>query len=152
MEQVLPDEAPDNPDTDPILEAVALQQAGDSRGAYRILMDLLAADLRCLDAHAHLGNLAFPHNPDMAVRSYDVGVKIGELCLGTDFTGLIPWGLIDNRPFLRCLHGYGLCLWRFGRLKDVEKVFMRMLMLNPTDNQGARFNLSDAKKGNAWHE
>ena len=152
MEQVLPGEDPDNPDTDPILDAVALQQASDSRGAYRILMDLLAADLRCLDAHAHLGNLAFPHNPDMAVRSYDVGVKIGELCLGTDFTGLIPWGLTDNRPFLRCLHGYGLCLWRFGRLKDAEKVFMRMLMLNPTDNQGARFNLSDAKKGNAWHE
>lgn len=152
MEQVLPGEDPDNPDTDPILEAVALQQAGDFRGAYRILMDLLAADLRCLDAHAHLGNLAFPHNPDMAVRSYDVGVKIGELCLGTDFTGLIPWGLTDNRPFLRCLHGYGLCLWRFGRLKDAEKVFTRMLMLNPTDNQGARFNLSDAKKGNAWHE
>jgi hypothetical protein len=152
MEQVLPGEDPDNPDTDPILEAVALQQAGDSRGAYRMLMDLLAADLRCLDAHAHLGNLAFPHNPDLAVRFYDVGVKIGELCLGTDFTGLIPWELTDNRPFLRCLHGYGLCLWRFGRLRDAEKVFTRMLMLNPTDNQGVRFNLSDAKKGNAWHE
>lgn len=44
MEQILPGEDPDNPDTDPILDAVALQQAGDSRGAYRILMDLLAAD------------------------------------------------------------------------------------------------------------
>jgi hypothetical protein len=152
MEQVLPGEDPDNPDTDPILDTVALTEAGDHSGARRILMNLLTTDLRCLDAHAHLGNLAFPHDPDMAVRSYDVGVRIGELSLGTDFTGLLPWACTDNRPFLRCLHGYGLCLWRFGRLRDAEKVFTRMLWLNPTDNQGARFNLSDVKEGKAWHE
>jgi hypothetical protein len=27
-----------------------------------------------------------------------------------------------------------------------------MLWLNPTDNQGARFNLHDVKEGKAWHE
>lgn len=117
-----------------------------------MLMDVLAADLRCLDAHAHLGSFAFPRDPDTAVRHYDIGVKIGELSLGKDFGGLLPWGCIDNRPFLRCLHGYGLCLWRFGRMRDAEKVFTRMLWLNPTDNQGARFNLYDVKEGKAWHE
>jgi hypothetical protein len=115
-------------------------------------MDVLAADLRCLDAHAHFGNFAFHRDPDTAVRHYDIGVKIGELSLGKDFNGLLPWGCIDNRPFLRCLHGYGLCLWRFGRMRDAEKVFTRMLWLNPTDNQGARFNLYDVKEGKAWHE
>lgn len=152
MEQVLPGEDPDNPDTDPILEAVELKQAGDNKNARRMLMDMLASDLRCLDAHAHLGNFAFPRNPDMAVRHYDMGVKIGELSLGKDFTGLLPWGCFDNRPFLRCLFGYGLCLWRFARLRDAEKVFTRMLWLNPTDNQGARLNLSDVKQGKTWHE
>jgi len=152
MEQVLPGEDPGNPDTDPILEAVDLNEAGDHHGARRILMDLLSADLRCLDAHAHLGNIAFPHDPDMAVRSYDMGVRIGELSLSKDFDGLLPWGCIGNRPFLRCLSGYGLCLWRFGRLRDAEKVFTRMLWLNPTDNQGARFNLDEVKAGWAWHE
>ena len=152
MEQVLPGEDPDNPDTDPILEAVDLNEAGDHHGARRMLMDLLSADLRCLDAHAHLGNIAFPHDPDMAVRSYDMGVRIGELSLGKEFDGLLPWGCIDNRPFLRCLSGYGLCLWRFGRLRDAERVFTHMLWLNPTDNQGARFNLDEVKTGRAWHE
>jgi len=152
MEQVLPGEDPDNPDTDPILDAVDLNEVGDSHGARRALMNLLAADLRCLDAHAHLGNLAFPRDPDMAVRSYDMGVRIGEISLGTDFDGLLPWGYIDNRPFLRCLHGYGLCLWRFGRLRDAERVFTRMLWLNPTDNQGVRFKLYEVKEGRAWHE
>lgn len=150
MEQVLPGEDPDNPDTDPILEAVELKEAGDGRGARRMLMNVLAVDLRCLDAHAHLGNFAFDRDPDTAIRYYDVGVRIGELSLGKDFNGLLPWGCTDNRPFLRCLHGYGLCLWRFGRLRDAEKVFTRMLWLNPTDNQGVRSELYDVKQGEVW--
>lgn len=152
MEQVLPGEDPDNPDTDPILEAVDLYQAGDYRKADRMLMDTLAADLRCLDAHAHLGNFAFPRDPNTAIRHYDIGVKIGELSLGKDFKWLLPWGCLNNRPFLRCLSGYGLCLWRFGRLREAEKVFARMLWLNPTDNQGARFNLYNVKEGKVWQE
>jgi hypothetical protein len=152
MEQVLPGEDPDNPDTDPILEAVDMKEMGNPRKARNILMDVLKADLRCLDAHAHLGNFAFPRDPDTAVRHYDIGVKIGELSLGKDFGGLLPWGCVDNRPFLRCLHGYGLCLWRFGRMRDAEKVFTRILWLNPTDNQGARFNLYNVKEGKVWHE
>jgi hypothetical protein len=152
MEQVLPGEDPDNPDTDPILEAVDLKEAGDGRGARRMLMNVLAVDLRCLDAHAHLGNFAFDRDPDTAIRYYDIGVRIGELSLGKDFNGLLPWGCTDNRPFLRCLHGYGLCLWRFGRLREAEKVFTRMLWLNPTDNQGVRSELYDVKEGQAWHD
>jgi tetratricopeptide (TPR) repeat protein len=152
MEQVLPGENPNDPDTDPILEAVEWREAGDSLGAYRNLMNLLAADLRCLDAHAHLGNFVFNHSPEKAIRHYEVGVWIGELSLGVGFNGVLPWGHIDNRPFLRCMHGYGLCLWRLGRFKEAEEIFTRMLWLNPTDNQGVRFLLGDLREGKVWHE
>jgi len=152
MEQVLPGENPDDPNTDPILEAVELKEAGDSRGAHRILMNLLAADLRCLDAHAHLGNFVFDHSPEKAIRHYEVGVGIGELSLGESFNGVLHWGHINNRPFLRCMHGYGLCLGRLGRLKEAEEVFTRMLWLNPSDNQGARFLLSELREGKVWHQ
>jgi hypothetical protein len=152
MAQVIPGENPDDPDTDPILEAVDLKEAGDSPGARRILMKLLAEDLRCLDAHAHLGNLIFNHDPDMAIRYYDMGVKIAELSLGKDFTGVLPWACTDNRPFLRCLHGYGLCLWRFNRFRDAEKLFTRMLWLNPTDNQGVRGELDEVKRREVWDD
>jgi hypothetical protein len=150
MELILPGWDLDDPDSDLIIKAVELEEAGDYKKAHRALMDLLAADLRCLDAHAHLGNFAFDHDPDTAVRHYDMGVKIGELSLGKDFGGLLPWGFIENRPFLRCLHGYGLCMWRFGRLRDAEKVFTHILWLNPDDNQDVRAELSDVKEGEVW--
>jgi tetratricopeptide (TPR) repeat protein len=146
MEQVLPGEDPDDPNTDPILEAVELKEAGDPQGAHRMLMALLAADLRCLDAHAHLGNFAFDHSPKKAIRHYEVGVRIGELSLGEGFNGVLHWGHINNRPFLRCMHGYGLCLSSLGRHKEAEEVFSRMLWLNPTDNQGVRFLLGKVKE------
>ena len=152
MEQALPGENPDDPDTDPILEAVELREAGDSLGAHRMLMSLLAADLRCLDAHAHLGNLVFDHSPEKAIRHYEVGVRIGEISLGEGFNGVLHWGHIDNRPFLRCVHGYGLCLWHLGRLKEAEEVFTRMLWLNPTDNQGVRFLLREVRERKVWHD
>ena len=152
MEQVLPGENPDDPDTDPILEAAEQREAGDSLGAHRKLMTLLAEDLRCLDAHAHLGNFVFDHFPEKAIRHSEVGVRIGDLSLGEGFNGVLHWGHIDNRPFLRCVHGYGLCLWRLGRLQEAEEVFTRMLWLNPSDNQGVRFLLSEIREGKVWHD
>ena len=71
----------------------------------------------CLDAHAHLGNLSFDTRPKHAMRHYEVGVSIGELSLPADFNGVLPWRMTDNRPFLRCLYAYGLCLWRLNHFE-----------------------------------
>jgi hypothetical protein len=76
MEQVLPGTDPGDLDSDPIIESNDLKDAGDVAGARRILMALLAADLRCLDAHAHLGNLLFDGSPGDALRHYEVGVRM----------------------------------------------------------------------------
>jgi len=115
MEQVLPGWDPADSDDDPITESNELKAAGDFKAATRKLMDLCQADLRCLDAHAHLGNLSFDRRPEDAIRHYEAGLRIGELSLGAAFDGLLPWGLIDNRPFLRCMQGYGLCLANLTR-------------------------------------
>jgi hypothetical protein len=139
MEQVFPGENPEDPLSDPITESNELKEAGDVKAAHDILMELCESDLRCLDAHAHLGNFVFDSKPGDAIRHYEVGVRIGELSLGDGFDGVLQWGCINNRPFLRCMHGYGLCLWRLGRFDEAERVFDRMLWLNPSDNQGVRF-------------
>jgi hypothetical protein len=149
MEQVLPGEDIEN-DHDPITDSNDLKDAGDRAGARAILMELCEVDLRCLDAHAHLGNFIFESNPGKAIRHYEVGLRIGERSLAEGFDGLLPWGLVDNRPFLRCMHGFGLCLWRLERLDDAGRVFERMLWLNPSDNQGARFLLPSVRSGETW--
>jgi tetratricopeptide (TPR) repeat protein len=152
MEQVIPGEDPDDPFSDPITESNDLKEAGFRVEAHEILMELCRSDLRCLDAHSHLGHFFFDMVPKTAIRHYEVGVRIGELSLGTEFDGVLPWGLIDNRPFLRCMHGYGLCLWRLGRFDEAERVFERMLWLNPSDNQGVRFLIDDVRARKAWED
>ena len=137
---------------DPIMEAVALKETGDHGGARRLLMQLLHEDLRCLDAHAHLGNLVFDSWPERAIRHFAAGVAIGDLALPSHFDGLLPWGRLRNRPYLRCLHGHGLCLWRLGHADEAAQVFTRMLSLNPHDNQGARFLLRSVEDGQGWED
>jgi hypothetical protein len=152
MEHVLPGADPDDPDSDPITESNEVKDAGDPGQACRILMALCQADLRCLDAHAHLGNVEFEHHASVAIRYYEVGLRIGELSLGDSFDGLLPWGHVNNRPFLRCMHGYALCCWRLGRLEEAERVFGRMLWLNPSDNQGVRFLIGEVRARRSWEE
>jgi len=152
MEQVIPGADSFDPFEDPLIQSNELKDAGDAWGARRILMELCQADLRCLDAHAHLGNFFFDSMPEKAIRHYEVGLRIGELSLAEDFNGVLHWGLVDNRPFLRCMHGYGLCLWRLNQFDAAESVFYRILWLNPSDNQGVRFLIGDVRKGTAWEK
>jgi hypothetical protein len=85
----------------PHFESNDRKDCGDIEGANKILMNLCHADLRCLDAHAHLGNIAFDHWSKLAIRHYEVGVRIGELSFGKDFDGLLLWaGSITGRFFV----------------------------------------------------
>lgn len=139
-------------DENPTCDAAELAEAGDHEGARELLMEVLCTDLRCIDAHAHLGNLVFKRSPKQAIVHYEIGIRIGELSLPPDFDGVLVWGRIYNRPFLRCLRGYGLCLWRLGKFAEAQQVFERILSLNPNDNQGVRFCWEDVRHGRSWEE
>jgi hypothetical protein len=152
MEQVIPGENPDDFFDDPITRSNDYMNSGDPIEARRILMELCEADLRCLDAHSHLGYLVFKFSPHEAIEHYEVGMRIGEISLGNDFSDVLLWGHIDNRPFLRCMHGYGLCLWRLERFDEAARIFDRMLWLNPRDNQGIRFLIDDVKSETVWED
>lgn len=145
---------PDDKDGDynPTCDAAELAQAGDVQGARALLMEALLRDLRCIDAHAHLGNLEFDRRSSLAIQHYEIGMRIGELSLPPSFNGTLLWGHIYNRPFLRCLYGYGLCLWRLGRSAEARMIFERILAYNPNDNQGARFSWEALGKGITWEE
>lgn len=124
--------------------------ARDPDAARTLLMKALFADLRCIDAHVHLGNLCFDEQPKEALVHYEIAVAVGNLSLGSDFNGLLRWGYLYNRPFLRALHGYGLCLWRLGNPDAALRIFERMFSLNPTDNQGVRFCWDDIRNDRTW--
>jgi tetratricopeptide (TPR) repeat protein len=151
MEQLLPIDEPDDPDGDLIICSNDLER-GDCEAACQILMELCESELRCLDAHAHLGNLIFDHIPGDAMRYYEVGLRIGELSLSTLADGLLPRGWLDNRPFLRCMYGFGLCLWRLEQFEEAERVFDRLLWLNPADTQGIRFHIASVRARKTWEE
>src|SRR5208337_3646221 len=51
-----------------------------------VLMDLCQADLRCLDAHSHLGNFVFYHRPNDAIRHYEVGFTRSYVTLNNEIT------------------------------------------------------------------
>ncbi|MFN7919491.1 MAG: hypothetical protein U0Q16_05305 [Bryobacteraceae bacterium] len=152
MEQVIPGQDPGDWDSDPIIESTGRKAAGDISGARELLMELCRSDLRCLDAHAHLGSLSFQKHPEHAIRHCEAGVRIGELSLPKRFDGVLPWGLIDNRPFLRCMHNFALCLWRLERFKEAVGVFERMLWMNPSDNQGVRLIIDEVRARLPWRD
>lgn len=130
MEQVIPGVEDDDWDLDPVADAAELHRAGADREASRILKGLVAVDERCIDAWVHLGNIAFDDKgPKPATELYDRAVAIGEQSLPDGFFGVLPWGLIDNRPLLRALHGLGLCAWRQRRWDDAEEVFVSRVWL-----------------------
>ena len=133
MEQVIPGADEDDWDSDPIIEAADLHHAGLHREAIRILEDALAIDNRCIDAWGHLGLVAFnTRGPGPAVEFYQAGVAVADASLPVDFGGVLPWGWIDNRPFLRCLHGLALCAWRQRRWDDAAAMFTARVWLDPS--------------------
>ena len=157
MEQIISGREPMDFEHDAISEASEMHSLGNVAAARALLSEILAQDLRCIDAHAHLGNWAFPDHIGnsefelkIAKSHYEIGAGIGDLSIGNNFTGLLPWENINNRPYLRCLHGLGLCLWRMRQVEEARFIFERMLWLNPADNQGARSLMQAVDDGERW--
>lgn len=93
--------------------------------------------------------MALEKRPEKDILYYEVGVRIGALSLPRNQGIVLPWILVDNRPFLRCLKGFGLSLWSLGRFREAAEVFERGLRLDPMDSLGGRFCLQAVRSGTA---
>lgn len=158
----------------PIDIALDTLEAGGDLDTYESTLGTISAgEPRDVDAHAHLGNLywdmssprsrritfATPPNErkrtawlGTALEHYLSGAAIGELSLPDPFDGLLPRSALDNRPFLRALHGLALSLWRTRRYREAEAVLLNLLWLNPRDNQGARILLPSVRARRRWED
>jgi hypothetical protein len=148
FEQLLP--GGEDPDArDAILDAIELRDRGHPDRAQALLEGLVEWDARCI-AHAHRGGLAFDEDDPAAARAhYATGVRIAEGSLPDGFAGVLGWGWVDNRPFLRCLHALTLSAWRLEQYTEAHELCRALLWLNPADNQGAR-ELLEIAAGAAW--
>lgn len=107
--------ASDDPGTELLLDAQDCIDARAYAEADELLHKVLALDPRHLDAHAMLGERNLATFATQALHHFELGVAVGSLSVGEDFDGVLPWGLVDNRPFLRCLNGLSRALLRCDR-------------------------------------
>ncbi len=139
-------------DSDPVSLAMDAKNRGDFEKAIKLLMDSLKEERRYIDAYVHLGTLCFGYNTKRALIYYNIGVNIGNLSLPKNFNGVLAWGFIENRPYLRALYNSGLCYWKMKDFEKALEVFRKILILNPMDNQGARFLIPDIENKITWEE
>ncbi len=149
MEQILPGDIPGSADymDDPILKGLDIREHEGFDASIQHFKSLLKVDARCLDAYAHIGNTYYHIEEHWAITQaksyYKQGAAIGWAAIGKHINDVFLWGLIDNRPFLRCLKGFGLCLLWQNKVNDALAVFRHMLLFNPIDNQGIRFIIAE---------
>lgn len=94
----------------------------------------------------------WPPTPAPAYRSQCASeVKLSSACATARHTSL-AWGHLDNRPFLRALHGMALALWQLDRFEEAEQALLNMQWLNPADNQGARELLAAVRVRAGWQD
>ncbi|MDA8339807.1 MAG: tetratricopeptide repeat protein [Nitrospiraceae bacterium] len=116
----------------------ALNQGFEKRGKSE-LKRIIEEDPEFIDAYNSLGFLEISRNRyDKALKLFQQAYKIGKNVIPEDFTGRLIWGVLDNRPFLRAMHGLGVCYLETGELKAAKDIFLTMLHYNPNDNQGIR--------------
>jgi tetratricopeptide (TPR) repeat protein len=99
----------------------------------------------CADAYSLLAKEA-AKTPEEEIHYYEEAVKAAERALGPEgfreFAGCF-WGCIETRPYMRARAGLAKCLWRKGERSAAIDHYQALLKLNPNDNQGLRYILSN---------
>lgn len=141
-------------ETDPVSDAADAMEAGDSKKAYRILTRLLEEYPECIDAPVHLGNKYFDsiYMLEQARHCYGTAIYIAEKKFPKNFDGVILWSRMMNRPYLRALYGYCVTNWRLKNFSEAFDTAIKMLRLNPPDNQGIRGIIEKIKNREDWRE
>jgi tetratricopeptide (TPR) repeat protein len=94
----------------------------------------------CVDALVIVGEIECDSSRKL-IEALQKAVTAGERSLGAAFirenTGHF-WGLLDTRPYMRALEQLAGMLSGEGFNLDAIRIYEKMLVLNPNDNQGVR--------------
>lgn len=104
------------------------------------LTELIDRNPDFIDGHAHVGYALLDQGKSRkALDACLRGVSIGESMMPENFDGYVEWLSLDNRPFLRAMHGAVLCYLQLRQRRNAVRLMEKMLKWNPNDNQGVRF-------------
>jgi tetratricopeptide (TPR) repeat protein len=125
-------------------EAMEYWWAGERAAACRRYRKLLKQYPNHADAHNHLGIYAYDRGRiKEAEGHFEAAMAHGARYVVRE-EGLVPWAVLENRPFLRARYNLALVRHRQRRYSDEADLLEQLLRLNPNDNQGARFLLGEA--------
>ncbi|MDQ7823365.1 MAG: hypothetical protein RDV48_11260 [Candidatus Eremiobacteraeota bacterium] len=155
MENAIDDLCEVRSDSHPILRAIECHEGGDNRQARSILKELLAKDLRCLDAHCLLGmwlieDTECEYTLRLAARHFETAIEIGNIALEEGFNCVLCSSYNGNRPYLECLKEYGIVLWRLGDFQKALSTLTGLLWLDPANHFRTSQVIDDLKSGRPW--
>lgn len=119
------------------------QQAIESFGRRRIQLarQALAEDPNHLEANILLAEST--RSAERRIELFQHAVQIGKAQLATSLQEDVGyfWGKPETRPFMRACQGLAAALHQAGQTNDAIEQYRQLLVLNPHDNQGIRYNL-----------
>jgi tetratricopeptide (TPR) repeat protein len=74
-----------------------------------------------------------------AEKELKKGLSVWESSIPENFNGEIPWGFIENRPYLTLLHELSGLLDKSEKTDEAITISEKLLALNSNDNQGVRW-------------
>jgi tetratricopeptide (TPR) repeat protein len=81
----------------------------------------------------------------LAEESAEDAEEAGERALGDEIfveeAGNF-WGILETRPYMRAREGLASSLWILGERTEALSHYQHILQLNPSDNQGVRYELA----------
>lgn len=126
-------------------EAAECYEAGILDEAEEILREVLLVCPYYIDALYHLA-LVFSDS-GLKLESYlctREAVRIGLEAIPSQFSWLtsrMPWGNLENRPFMRAYHALGLSILDNQGPASAIEVFARLVSVSRGDNLGCRYTL-----------
>ncbi len=118
-------------------------EASSPQERLRLAQQALKISPDCADAYVLLAEETALNSCE-AGKLYQRGVEAGERALGeacfNENAGRF-WGILETRPYMRARAGLAQTLWVLGKHEAAVEHFRELLRLNPSDNQGNRYEL-----------
>lgn len=121
--------------------ACELFEHGSLEKAEQLLRDVVKKAPLHIDALHHLAIILDGKGEEKkALELWEKAVSIGRSALPAKFAAgdHLEWGWLENRPFLRSLHGLAVASYAQGDTQKATSLYEELLSYNPNDNQGVR--------------